>query len=130
MANTRFIRIGFITLTFTLVLLTLLHSSSHIKQTSSETKVKREYVPGAYVAEQFPSPTNSNESFCDFNYKLPKDLRYLQSDINFGPELGKSARYRIIYNAVQARINGEVPAITYATHVTADFMNYIPELLR
>lgn len=92
--------------------------------------MKRENVPGSYVEKEFSLPINSNESYCDFNYKLPKDLRYLPSDVDFGPELGKSAQYRIIYNAVQARMSSNVPAITYATHVTADFMNYIPELLR
>lgn len=95
-----------------------------------ETRLKVENVPGAYVEKEFRSPINSNESYCDFNYKLPKDLKYLSSDIDYGPELGKSAQYRILYNVVQARMNGHVPSITYSTHVTADFMNYIPELLR
>lgn len=90
---------------------------------------KFENVPGGYVDKKF-LPVGTNESYCDFNYNLPKDLKFLQKEVEFGPELGKSAPYRILYNVVQARMSNDVPAITYATHVTADFMNYIPELLR
>lgn len=129
MFNTKLIRIGLLTLIFTILLITLLHSSTR-NVTSIEAPLKRENIPGEYVEKEYPLPTNSNESYCDFNYKLPKDLRYMANDIDFGPELGKSTKYRIIYNIVQAKMNGNVPAITYATHVTADFMNYIPELLR
>lgn len=130
MANTKLIRIGFAIFCFTLLLLTFLHSSSRVNVVSLESSLKAENVPGAYVERKYPLPVNSNESYCDFNYKLPKDLKYAQSDVSFGPELGKSAKYRILYNAIQAKMSGDVPPITYATHVTADFMNYIPELLR
>lgn len=129
MTNTKLIRICFITLIFTLLLLTIFHSSSNMNFPSMEMRTKFKNVPGGYVNEKY-SPVSPNESYCDFNYKLPKDLKFLQSDVDFGPELGKSTPYRILYNVVQARMSGDVPAITYATHVTADFMNYIPELLR
>lgn len=129
MTSPKVIRLGFITFIFTLLLLTLFHSSSHINLPSLESHSIKENVPGAYVERKF-LPISSNESYCDFNYKLPKDLSFGKNDIEFGPELGKSTQYRILYNAVQARMSGDVPAITYATHVTADFMNYIPELLR
>lgn len=82
------------------------------------------------MEREFPNPIPSNESYCDFNYKLPKDLKFSSKDVEYGPELGKSSTYRVIYNVVQARMRGDVPPVTYATHVTADFMNYIPELLR
>lgn len=130
MASTKFIRIGLITLAFTLLFLTLLNSSTHVNVASLRSSPKGGNIPGAFVEREFPTPINSNESYCDFNYKLPKDLRYSQKDVDFGPELGKSSPYRILYNVVQAKMSGDVPAVTYATHVTADFMNYIPELLR
>lgn len=131
MANTKLIRIGLITLALTLLFLTLLNSSTHVDVAASlRASLKRDNTPGAYVEREFPTPTNSNESYCDFNYKLPKDLRYAQKDVDFGPELGKSSTYRVLYNVVQAKLSGDVPPVTYATHVTADFMNYIPELLR
>lgn len=75
-------------------------------------------------------PKPSNTTYCKFNYKLPFDLNLNTIKVGFGPEEGNNSSYRVLYNVIEARLGAGVPGITYATHVTADFVNYIPELVR
>ncbi|KAG5880758.1 hypothetical protein JTB14_010941 [Gonioctena quinquepunctata] len=96
-------------------------------QLTSEVPDKKKF-PGSFLRSSQIDP--SNASYCNFHYKFPKDLEFATSDLDFGPELGKDSPYRILYNVIGAKMAHDTPAVTYATHVTADFMNYIPELVR
>nr|XP_023016097.1 beta-1,4-glucuronyltransferase 1-like [Leptinotarsa decemlineata] len=97
-------------------------------QSSEEPTTRVPSIPGAFLRNARPDPSNS--SYCNFHYKFPKDLDFVTSDLDFGPELGKDSPYRILYNVIGAKMAPDTPAVTYATHVTADFMNYLPELAR
>ncbi|KAF7284844.1 hypothetical protein GWI33_021487 [Rhynchophorus ferrugineus] len=82
-------------------------------------------MPGAYLAYAEPAPVN--KTYCKLNFKLPYDLAPKRK---ITPGGNKSSRYRVQYNAVEAHNITDVPQITYATHATADFAYYIPELLK
>ncbi|XP_072384109.1 beta-1,4-glucuronyltransferase 1-like [Diabrotica undecimpunctata] len=125
-----------ITLT-SLVVLLIFISSSNDRTTeelspgrifNNEIKPGRNYTPGDFVSYLYSEP--SNESYCNFNYNVPKDFNYGTADVDFGPELGKQTSYRIVYNVLMAQMAEGVPEVTYATHVSADFMFYLPELVR
>ncbi|KAJ8969420.1 hypothetical protein NQ314_001761 [Rhamnusium bicolor] len=133
MTNLKTNRILLLTLIFTCLILSILFlnsspSSSKARIFSSSTEsTNTKKHPGAFLQHTHPIP--SNTSYCNFNYGLPTDLKSA-GHLEKGPELGKKSPYRILYNVIGAKINGYVPSITYATHVTADFVNYIPELVR
>ncbi|CAH1105526.1 unnamed protein product [Psylliodes chrysocephalus] len=95
---------------------------------NNEMRGNRSYTPGDFVKYIHPEP--ANQSYCTFNYKFPEDLTYGTNDVDFGPELGKQSEYRIVYNVLLAKQAEGVPEVTYATHVSADFMYYLPELVR
>ncbi|KAJ8919402.1 hypothetical protein NQ315_016495 [Exocentrus adspersus] len=119
-------------LLFCLILSILFLSNSPAKtkllEASSEASNVTETYPGSFVHYVHPKP--SNTSYCKFNYKLPFDLSIDANNVDFGPEQGKDSLYRILYNVIEATIGAGVPGVTYATHITADFVNYIPELIR
>lgn len=48
----------------------------------------------------------------------------------YPPELGKASPYRILYNITEAHATESVSQVTYATHMTANFAYFIPELLK
>ncbi|CAG9819573.1 unnamed protein product [Phaedon cochleariae] len=102
-----------------------IHNAPLILTTDSEDGNQ---VPAKFL--QSFEPLDSNVSYCEYNFNFPRDLDFADGDLNFGAEQGKEGPYRILYNVVAAKIAPDTPAITYATHVTADFMNYIPELVR
>jgi len=122
--------------TVTLLVLFIFVSSSYSnpeliqieRKFNYEMKSNRNYTPGDFVKYVHPEP--SNQSYCNFNYKFPTDLAFGSQDVDFGPELGKGSPYRIIYNVIMAKMAEDVPDVTYATHITADFMFYLPELIR
>ncbi|CAG9854782.1 unnamed protein product [Phyllotreta striolata] len=95
---------------------------------NSEMSGNRSYTPGDFL--KFIHPDPANQSYCTFNYKFPEDLKFGSNDVDFPPELGKTSPYRVIYNVLQAKMAEGVPEVTYATHVSADFMYYLPELVR
>nr|CAH7749853.1 unnamed protein product [Callosobruchus chinensis] len=84
--------------------------------------------PGHYL--QYEHPVPSNTSYCNFHYGLPLELKYGKEDEEYGPEMGSNSPYRILYNVITPKVNSNAPGITYATHLTATFMSYVPELLR
>lgn len=86
------------------------------------------YTPGDFI--KYINPEPANESYCNFNHRFLNDLNFSAKDIDYGPELGKAGPYRIIYNIITAKISTDIPKVTYATHVSADFMYYLPELVR
>lgn len=72
----------------------------------------------------------SNESNCLFNYGLPENLFYTIEDVNFPPGNGVNSSYRILYNVLEGVTGNQVPNVTYATHMSIDFFNFLPEVAR
>ncbi|XP_056640354.1 beta-1,4-glucuronyltransferase 1-like [Diorhabda sublineata] len=91
-------------------------------------EIRVNYTPGDFVKYMYLEP--ANESYCNFNYKLLNDFTFDGEYIDYGPELGKNSPYRVIYNVISAKATTDIPKVTYATHVSADFMYYLPELVR
>lgn len=81
-------------------------------------------IPGSYLSTKTP-----NESYCNFRYGLPEELLYEESDL-IVPFEDKKSSYRILQNVIEAKFDETVPEVTYATHSTADFINYIAEIVR
>lgn len=83
--------------------------------------------PGAFLRQNNPN----NESYCFFKYGLPEELVFEDDDLEYSPELGSASPYKVLYNVIKGRsdFNHSVP-VTYATHVTADFINYVAEIAR
>lgn len=133
MTNFKTNRALLFTLVSTCLILSLFFLSSSppnakLIELSTETANVTERYPGGFIHQTHPKP--SNTTYCKFNYKLPFDLNLNTIKVGFGPEEGKNSSYRVLYNVIEARLGAGVPGITYATHVTADFVNYIPELVR
>jgi len=61
---------------------------------------------------------------------VPFDLIYKSSQAFYPPELDKASPYRILYNITEAYATESVSQVTYATHMTANFAYFIPELLK
>ncbi|CAG9762432.1 unnamed protein product [Ceutorhynchus assimilis] len=87
-----------------------------------------EKMPGAFLKSNLPAPIN--QTYCNFNYKLPFELNYSNKDLAFPPQEGEESQYRVLYNITEAYWVKKVPQVTYCTHMTANFANFIPELLR
>lgn len=84
-------------------------------------------IPAGFVRKYNPS----NESYCSFRYNLPEEFVYDERDLEYGPELGMDSFYRILYNVVEGKQNlSTLEPVTYATHATAEFVNYISEIAR
>lgn len=133
MTNFKTNRAFLLTLVFTCLILSIFFLSISPSDTKSpELSVEiinvTEKYPGAFIRHLHPNP--SNTTYCKFNHRMPYDLNLSQKNVDFGPEQGTNSSYRILYNVIEATISPGVPGITYATHVTADFVNYIPELVR
>ncbi|XP_065158961.1 beta-1,4-glucuronyltransferase 1-like [Atheta coriaria] len=103
--------------------------------------------PGAFLAER----RLNNESYCTFRYGLPTRFGYLPADLEGSPESNAKSSYRVLYNVLEAQqythsltgvgkdgkggkthedvLNG-TDQVTYATHVTPEFVDYISEIAR
>ncbi|XP_060531016.1 beta-1,4-glucuronyltransferase 1-like [Cylas formicarius] len=101
--------------------------NEYVEVTTS--RIIDEKMPGAFL-RSIPPVKQTNKSYCKFNYGLPYDLKYKARHIGFSPEIGRAGPYRIIHNVTEAWHFDGVPMVTYASHVTANFAYYIPELLR
>ncbi|KAL1506705.1 hypothetical protein ABEB36_006018 [Hypothenemus hampei] len=97
-------------------------STEDIQDTVDET------MPGAYLKNFIPAATN--KSYCKFNYDLPYDLIYNSKVYLSPPEFKKNSLFKILYNAVEAHNISDVPQVTYATHMTANYAYFILELLK
>ncbi|XP_017779879.1 PREDICTED: beta-1,4-glucuronyltransferase 1-like isoform X2 [Nicrophorus vespilloides] len=86
-----------------------------------------QFRPGHFLNEY----RVSNESYCTFKYNLPDKFRYAETDLEYSPELAAKSSYRVLYNVLEAKetLNSSAP-VTYATHVTPEFINYISEIAR
>ncbi|KAH1019562.1 hypothetical protein HUJ04_009375 [Dendroctonus ponderosae] len=102
--------------------------ANEVEQKEDPDEPPDDSLPGAYLKYYQPAPTN--QSHCKYNYDLPYDLVYTSKNSQFPPEQGNSSPYRIIYNVIEAYNLMDVPPITYATHMTANFAHFIPELLK
>lgn len=134
MINLKYTRFLIIICIFTVVILSVFRINTSLAPTTTVThhpvsrSIKGQNFPGAYVKEENFVP--SNVSYCEFQFGFPKELKYVAADVDLEPELGKQGNYRVLYNVIGAKVDGTVPGITYATHITADFAYYIPELIR
>jgi hypothetical protein len=112
-----------ILITFTLIIIN--NNGSLLRQVFYNYQINFHGIPGSYLSTKTP-----NESYCNFRYGLPEELLYEESDLSFPFEEKDKSPYRILRDAVEAKWDKSVPEVTYATHATADFINYIPEIVR
>lgn len=84
-------------------------------------------APGSFLQNYKPK----NESYCKFNYNLPEEFLYDENELRNSPELGVHSSYKVLYNVIEVKQNYDSTALlTYATHVTPDFLRYISEIVR
>lgn len=79
---------------------------------------------------KFLLPMQSKQSYCKLNYGLPSKLTYTDSDLEGTPELGLDSPFRVLYNVIQGRLEAHEAKVTYITHLTKDFVNYLTEVIR
>lgn len=79
---------------------------------------------------KFLLPMQSEQSYCKLNYGLPSKLTYTDSDLEGTPELGLDSPFRVLYNVIQGRLEAHEAKVTYVTHLTKDFVNYLTEVIR
>lgn len=100
----------------------LFNGSSILSSNHDDSK-----TPAGFVSKYKPQ----NESYCSFKYNLPEEFVYDEHDLEYGPELGLDSFYRILYNVVEGKQNlSALEPVTYATHATVEFVNYISEIAR
>lgn len=75
-------------------------------------------------------PMQSEQSYCNLNYGLPNKLIYTDSDLEGTPELGLDSPFRVLYNVLQGHLEAREPKVTYVTHLTKDFLDYLTETIR
>lgn len=75
-------------------------------------------------------PVQSEQSNCKLNYGLPNKLTYTDSNLEGTPELGLDSPFRVLYNVIQGHLEVHEPKVTYVTHLTKDFANYLTEVIR
>lgn len=81
--------------------------------------------PGEFLRNNKPS----NYTYCNFKHGLPEELAFEESDLEGTPEMGLSSRYKVLYNVLEAtRQNSS--SVTYSTHATVEFLDYISEIAR
>lgn len=111
-----------VVLTFILISVTLFYHGSWIL---SSTNYK--LIPADFVKKYDPN----NESYCTFNYNLPEEFVYEEYELEYSPQMEMNSPYRVLYNVVEAKENvSSLVPVTYATHATAEFVNYISEIAR
>ncbi|XP_050298081.1 beta-1,4-glucuronyltransferase 1-like [Anthonomus grandis grandis] len=115
-------------------IVTNINSDKEVKEEDQENDKEEiddsnnDVMPAAFL--NYRSPTSENKSYCKFSYGLPYSLTYLEEDMAYPPQGGKESTYRVLYNAIFAYNIENVSSITYATHLTANYGNFIPELLK
>lgn len=72
----------------------------------------------------------SANSYCKLNYGLPTELTYTDDDVSGTPELGKNSSFRVLYNVIEGHLGSVQPGVTYVTHLTKNFVNYLAEVVR
>lgn len=87
-------------------------------------------LPGYFMRGKYPS---ENSTFCDFKYGLPHKLDWKTVTVTGTPQSGKKSEYRVIYNAIERTMYDKpyvLDQVTYATHVTPEFLYHIVEISR
>lgn len=88
-------------------------------------KVKFHGLPGSYLKTKTP-----NGNFCNFRFGLPEELLYEDSDLLYPLQEKARSPYRVLGNVIESTKDPDYPGVTYATHSTADFINYLAEIAR
>ncbi|XP_066146328.1 beta-1,4-glucuronyltransferase 1-like isoform X2 [Euwallacea fornicatus] len=83
--------------------------------------------PGAYLSAL--KPAQSAKGYCHLNFALPTELIYSEKNVSGTPELGQESPFRVLYNVVEGRLGDAEPQVTYVTHLTNDFIFYLPEVV-
>lgn len=99
--------------------------SPHLKEIKLDRKV-RSPMPGIYINSFQPS----NNSFCKFKYGLPRKLSFQTTDLKYSPQLQETSSYQILYNVIESKLNVSKNSVTFATHVTPHFVNFLAELVK
>lgn len=113
--------------TILILLITLFTHSPYILRNVTYKKLYKydPPLPGAFLDNY----NANNISYCKFNYNLPENFSYEKSQLSFTPDLGMKSPYRVLYNVIESIKNTSSP-ITYSTHVTSGFINYISEIIK
>lgn len=117
--------------TILILLITIISHRPYILKVVSykypEAKKFSRRSPSSFLLNYKPK----NESYCKFNYNLPEQFVYDDSEIKFSPESGAQGPHKVLYNVIEAKPNYNSTALlTYSTHVTPDFIRYISEIVR
>ncbi|XP_011305769.1 beta-1,4-glucuronyltransferase 1-like [Fopius arisanus] len=87
------------------------------------------YAPGVYMAGRRPA----NSTFCNWNYGLPRILRYTASKITRSPQNTDRSPYRVLPFIIRGGTSesNEIPVkLTLCTHATADQVYNVVEIVR
>lgn len=82
-------------------------------------------IPGSFLKSRGPA----NDSYCKFNYGLPWRFDVSAEKLDYPPELGQKSPYRVLYNVLESNQNSFLPPVTYATHSSPEFFNYLAEVV-
>lgn len=106
-----------------LIVLKLLHAYRD-RSTWTHLQVS---LPGSFLRHV----ARANASYCSFRYGLPEYLDYNEEDVQYSPELGLKGGYKVLYNVIEGKesANSSFP-VTFATHVTVDFLEYVAEVVK
>ncbi|CAH1124149.1 unnamed protein product [Ceutorhynchus assimilis] len=85
-------------------------------------------LPGEYLKEIMP--TSSEDGYCKLNFRLPAQLFYSKDAISGSPEFEENSPYHTLHDVIEGRIDQDQPEVTYATHLTKEFVLYISEVVR
>lgn len=109
----------------------IIHNHSFNLNRSFQNNGKSYNYDGAYPGNFMETYKPSNESYCNFMYNLPEEFTYEESDLEYSPELGIRSPYRVLYNVIRSKENfSSAASVTYATHLTTEFVSYITEVVR
>lgn len=113
--------------TILIILITLLTHSPFILRGATYKKIYKfpPPIPGSFLDDY----STTNYSYCKFNYDLPGDFTYDIAQLSVTPDLGTKGPYRVLYNVIESKQNATAP-VTYSTHVTSGFIDYISEIIR
>ncbi|KAF2901461.1 hypothetical protein ILUMI_04725 [Ignelater luminosus] len=121
----------YVILAILIVIIILIHQQPFSLLYNSHKNSKSFKYASTYPGSFMENYKRSNESYCNFMYNLPEEFSYEESDLEYSPELGVRGPYRVLYNIIRAKQNSSSAApVTYATHLTPDFVSYITEVVR
>ncbi|XP_066252850.1 beta-1,4-glucuronyltransferase 1-like [Euwallacea similis] len=115
---------------FSVLVLFLTHTeimriANNAIQTTREIHFRR---PGAYLSAL--KPASSANGYCKLNFGLPTKLIYTKENVSGTPEMGRKSPFRVLSNVVKGRLGDAEPQVTYVTHLTKEFIFYVPEVVK